>query len=64
MFTKIEDDKEESQPQPQQYIAFKCGEVIFAGIYLGEKKASPFAIDGSQVPIFLVEEWLPIRLWK
>lgn len=63
-FIKIEDDKLETIPQETQYIAFKSGQVVFAGIYKGDKKASPFCIDGGEPPIILIEEWMPIRLWK
>ena len=63
MFIKIEDEKQESQPKPQQYIAFKLGDVVFAGVYLGEKKASPFSMNNGTSPTVLIEEWIPIRLW-
>ncbi len=63
MLIKIEEDKPETKPEPNQYIAFKCGEVIFVGIYIGENKASPFAMNGGQAPTFVIEEWFPIRLW-
>ena len=63
MFIKIEDDKVETEPQEQQYIAFKCGEIVFVGIYHGDKKAVPFAMNNASAPTMVIEEWMPIRLW-
>ena len=63
MFNKIEDDKPELEPKESQYIAFKCGSIVFVGVYLGQRKAQPFTTEGTQGPTMLIEEWMPIRLW-
>lgn len=63
MFTKIEENNVESEPKPNTYIAFKLGEVVFPGIYLGEKKATPFAANNATAPTVIIEEWMPIRVW-
>lgn len=60
---KIQDDKLETVPYLNQYIVFKCGDLYFAGVYMGKGAASPLTMDGSQAPLILIEEWLPIRLW-
>ena len=64
MLIKIEDDKAETMPGEHQYIAFRSGDVIFAGVYRGDKKASPFCMEGGTPPVMVFEEWFPIRLWK
>jgi len=64
MFIKIEAEKAETQPQEGQYVAFKSGSLVFAGIYKGDHKASPFVMSGGEAPVFLIEEWFPIRLWQ
>jgi hypothetical protein len=63
MFTKIDTENPETEPKPNQYIAFKLGEIIFAGLYLGDKKASPFSANNEKSPVVLIEEWIPIRIW-
>jgi hypothetical protein len=63
MFNKIESENPETEPKMNQYIAFKLGDVVFAGFYLGEKKASPFSANNEKAPIVLIEEWIPIRIW-
>ena len=61
MYNKISEEKE---PEMNQYIAFKSADIIFVGRYLGEKKASPFSATASvEVPVFVIDEWIPIRLW-
>lgn len=65
MFTKIETENPETQPTMNQCIVFKTGGVNFGGLYVGESKAKPFSISGDteNLPTFMIEEWMPIRLW-
>lgn len=63
MFIKIEEDKEETFPECFQFIAFKCGDIVFAGTYEGDKKAKPFSVKEMEMPTFVVSEWMPIRIW-
>jgi hypothetical protein len=63
MFVKIEADKPETAPGQMQCIAFKSGDFVFAGFYEGDNKAKPFAADNKTAPVFVIEEWMPIRIW-
>ena len=60
MFSKI---SEGSVPSENQYIVFKSGDKFFAGRFMGDAKAAPFAMEPKEVPIFIFDEWLPIHLW-
>lgn len=54
---------ETKEPDAQQYIVFRTGGIVFAGYYIGERRCIPFSMTVAEPPVFILNEWMPIRIW-